>query len=162
MDHTNWHQAVTVDLMMMVKETTASETKYTNSMKPLLSVRSTHGARQHIGVQCRGNDAQTHILVRPMWEHRRLVVVHAFIRKVVIDYLDKLYKLLSRTEHAFVTWMGGNTMHELGVLLQLLLHNVVCTLLYINILLIEVRYLWWGWEFWTFNLQVKQRANKIV
>ena len=36
-----------------------------------------------------------------MWEHRRLVVVHAFISKVVIDYLDKLYKFLSSTKHAF-------------------------------------------------------------
>lgn len=44
---------------------------------------------------------QTHIFVRPMWEHRRLVVVHAFISKVVIDYLDELYKFLSSTKHAF-------------------------------------------------------------
>ena len=57
-----------------------------------------------------------------MWEHRRLVVVHAFIRKVVIDYLDKLYKLLSRTEHAFVTCMKGKTCLS-WVLLQLLLYN---------------------------------------
>lgn len=39
-----------------------------------------------------------------MWEHRRLVVVHAFIRKVVVDYLNELYKFLSSTKHAFVTW----------------------------------------------------------
>lgn len=38
-----------------------------------------------------------------MWEHRRLVVVHAFIRKVVVDYLNELYKFLSSTKHAFVT-----------------------------------------------------------
>lgn len=44
---------------------------------------------------------KTHIFVRPMWEHRRLVVVHAFISEVVIDYLDELYKFLSSTKHAF-------------------------------------------------------------
>lgn len=43
----------------------------------------------------------THVFVRPMWEHRGLVVVHAFISKVVIDNLDKLYKFLSSTKHAF-------------------------------------------------------------
>lgn len=36
-----------------------------------------------------------------MWEHRRLVVVHAFITEVIIDYLDELYKFLSSTKHAF-------------------------------------------------------------
>lgn len=36
-----------------------------------------------------------------MWEHRRLAVVHAFVSEVIIDYLDKLYKFLSSTKHAF-------------------------------------------------------------
>lgn len=49
-------------------------------------------------------ERKTHVFVRPMWEHRRLVVVHAFIRKVVVDYLNELYKFLSSTKHAFVTY----------------------------------------------------------
>lgn len=35
-----------------------------------------------------------------MWEHRRLVVVHAVIGEVIVDYLDKLHKFLSSTKHA--------------------------------------------------------------
>lgn len=44
---------------------------------------------------------KTHIFIRPMWKHRRLVVVHAFIGKVVIDNVNELYKFLSSTKHAF-------------------------------------------------------------
>lgn len=51
----------------------------------------------------KGGGGDTYVFVRPMWEHRRLVVVHAFIRKVVVDYLNELYKFLSSTKHAFVT-----------------------------------------------------------
>lgn len=43
---------------------------------------------------------KTHIFVRPMWEHRRLVIVHAFISEVIIDHLDEL-KFLPSTKHAF-------------------------------------------------------------
>lgn len=43
---------------------------------------------------------KTHIFIRPMWKHRRLAVVHAFIGKVVID-VNELYKFLSSTKHAF-------------------------------------------------------------
>lgn len=36
-----------------------------------------------------------------MWEHRRLVVVHAFIGEVVVNHLNELAKFLPSTKHAF-------------------------------------------------------------
>lgn len=92
-DHTNSHQAVTADPMMMVRERTASEK---NTFGGRTGVRGWEDSP--LVCTYRG---QTHIFVRPMWEHRRLVVVHAFIGKVVIDYVDELYKFLSSTKHAF-------------------------------------------------------------
>lgn len=92
-DHTNLHQAATADLTMMVRVRTASGEKHLRTDQSKIT-------RKHL-LWCADMGEQTHVFVRPMWEHRRLVVVHAFISKVVIDYLDELYKFLSSTKHAF-------------------------------------------------------------
>lgn len=101
MDRTNLRQAVTAGLTTTVKERIASEGKHFEDRAVKDNWKtSTLALPQQMTGACRYGD-KTHIFVRSMWEHRRLVVVHAFISEVVIDYLDELYKFLSSTKHAF-------------------------------------------------------------
>lgn len=81
--------------MTMVRERTASGGKHSRTEQSKINVgkksQQVRKVYQH----------KTHIFIRPMWKHRRLVVVHAFIGKVVIDNVNELYKFLSSTKHAF-------------------------------------------------------------
>lgn len=90
-DRTNLHQVATAAQMMMAREMTVSAEKGNYSQDKFQK-------RDFVG---RYEGDYTHVFVRPMWEHRRLVVVHAFISEVVVDHLDELDKFLPSTKHAF-------------------------------------------------------------